>query len=316
MRPDVDRRIAARASLQHGIIDERELRRVGMTRSGLRWRVEHGRLHPIAGCPGVWSVGRTALAPVAETLAAVRACGPGAVAAGEHAEWLWDLRPPWLDDPAGPVAVIVPRSCGRAPEAARILRRDLVTAERSRRHGVPVATVTRLVFDACGARDLWAVERLLDRALIERRTSIRALEAQLARSTGRRGAAALRRLLEADRRYSGLTRSELEEAFLALLRRAGVGLPKVNRWEGRDLVDALFADVRVAVELDGTRWHRTKRRQEDDRAKEMRLRARGFLVLRYTARQIFDEPEAVVADLVRVLNDRFHAGNGARAQAA
>lgn len=33
----------------------------------------------------------------------------------------------------------------------------------------------------------------------------------------------------------------------------------------------------------------------------MRLRARGLTILRYTARQIFEEPEAVVADLVRTL---------------
>ncbi len=300
----VDLRVAAAATANHGLVDRHALRTLGVTRAMRETRLARGLLHPVPGCPGVFAVGHAALTPEGLVAAAVLACGPGAVATGEHAAWLWDLRPPWLPEPSGRVAVTVPRSCGRTPPAAALVRRDLPRRETSRRRGIAVVSVERLVVDAGATRELWAVERLLDRALVERRTSIPRLEAQLARAAGQRGAGALRVLLAADRRYAGLTRSELEEAFLALLRRAGLALPEVNARLGRDVVDALFAAARLVVELDGTAWHRTRRRQEDDRRKELRLRGRGLLVVRYTARQVLEEPEAVVADLVRTLAER------------
>ncbi|MBA2349350.1 MAG: DUF559 domain-containing protein [Solirubrobacterales bacterium] len=304
MRPDVDEAIAALAARQHGLIERRQLAALQLGREARRTRERRRQLHLVPGCPGVFAVGHPTLGEEATVLSAVLACGPRAYAAGEHGEWLWNLRPPWLPFPSLPVSVTVPRACGRTPPAARLLRRDLPAPEWQTRRGIPVVSVERLIADAGADRELWAVERLLDRALVERLTSVPSLERQLERAKGQRGILALRQLLAAERRYAGLTRSELEEAFLLLLRRAGVELPKVNERVGTDLVDALFAAARVVVELDGTWWHRTHRRQEQDRRKELRLRQRGLLVLRYTARQIFEEPEAVVTDLVRVLTER------------
>lgn len=300
----VDPRIAAAATRNHGLVDRHQLRALGVTLDMRNTRLARGLLHPVPGCPGVFAVGHTALGDDASIAAAVLACGPGSAATGDHAEWLWDLWPPWRSTPTGRVLMVVPRACGRRPPAARLIRRDLPPGETSRRRGIPVVSVERLIVDAGEGRAFWVVERLLDRALVERRTSIPRLEAQLVAAAGQRGVGALRRLLEADHRYAGLTRSELEEAFLALLGRAGVPLPEVNARLGRDVADALFARARLVVELDGTRWHRTRRRQEDDRRKELRLRGRGMLVLRYTARQVLEEPEAVVADLVRTLAER------------
>ncbi len=302
--PDADHAIAARAAEQHGVVTRAQLRTLGVDRHASGRRVRTGSLHPVAGCPGVYAVGHPALTAEGVLHAAVLAAGWGAHVSGEHAEWLWDLRPPWLPAPEGLVALVVPRSCGREPPAARLRRRDLAVVETSRRRGIPVVSVERLLADAGERRDPWAVERLLDRALAERRTSIPRLEAQLARAQGQQGVGELRRLLAADRRHAGLTRSALEDAFLALLRRAGVPLPSTDHRLGPDRVDAFFARARLVVELDGTSWHRTRGRQEGDRRRELRLRARGLLVVRYTARQVLDEPEAVVADLVRLLAER------------
>lgn len=299
-----DLRVAALAAQQHGIVDLADLRACGVSREMRRTRLRRGALHVIEGCPGVFAVGHTALTQEALTLAAARACHRDAVVTGEYAEWLWDLRPPWAKPPSSPVCTIVPLSCKRSPEAATPRRRTLREQEWTLRRGIPVVTVERLLAEAGENDKPWDVERLLDRALIERRTSLPRLEAQLVRSRGCRGVRILRALVDADRRLSGLTRSQLEEAFLALLRRAEVELPELNHRLGRDLVDAVFESARVAVELDGTAWHRTRRRQEGDRRKEMRLRARGLLVVRYTARQVLEEPEKVVADLVRVLAGR------------
>lgn len=311
MRALVNRTISARAAEQHGIVDRAELGRMEVDARAIRRRVAGGLLHEIAGCPDVWAVGHAGLSHEGLVLAAVRACGPGTYATGEHGEWLWDLRPPWIPPPALPVSVVVARDCGRRPAATSRSRRDLPTEETQLRRGIPVVSVERLITDVGAVRDLWAVERLMDRALVERRTSIPSLEAHLGRARGQRGAAELRLLLAAERRCAGLTRSELEEAFLRLLRRAGVELPRVNVRLGTDLLDALFDMAGLVVELDGTTWHRSRARQDADRRKEMRLRARGLLVVRYTARQLLEEPESVIADLVAVLHERAGRGRAA-----
>lgn len=65
------------------------------------------------------------------------------------------------------------------------------------------------------------------------------------------------------------------------------------------LVDALWCEQRVVVELDGLAGHRTRAQLERD----LELRGAGYHVPRYTWRQLTEAPEAVVTDLLRHLTD-------------
>ena len=121
---------------------------------------------------------------------------------------------------------------------------------------------------------------------------------------GRRGAARLRRLIATAERFDSLTDSELEEAFVALARSAGLPTPALNQRIAGMRVDAVFRAQRVAVELDGYRWHRSRYRQESDRRREARLRQLGWAPVRYSASQVFDDPLVVVADLGSILATR------------
>lgn len=68
------------------------------------------------------------------------------------------------------------------------------------------------------------------------------------------GAGRLRALLRGQR-GPGLSQSEAEERFLALIREAGLPEPETNvRIHGYE-VDFLWRDQQVVVEIDGFRFH-------------------------------------------------------------
>ena len=97
-----------------------------------------------------------------------------------------------------------------------------------------------------------------------------------------------------------LTRSELEHRFLRLCRRHRIPAPEVNVRIGPFLVDFLWRDERLITETDGYRFHRGRVAFEADRARDVELKLLGYTVVRFTHRQVTDEP-AQVAQTLRVL---------------
>ncbi|HEX6618834.1 MAG TPA: DUF559 domain-containing protein [Solirubrobacteraceae bacterium] len=77
-------------------------------------------------------------------------------------------------------------------------------------------------------------------------------------------------------------------------------------------VDFFFPAQRLVVETDGWRDHGTRVAFERDRAKDAALVAAGYTVLRFTKRQIADDPDTV-ADRVRAGCCRAFASAPARA---
>lgn len=71
----------------------------------------------------------------------------------------------------------------------------------------------------------------------------------------------------------------------------------VGGYEG----DAIWPRERVVVELDSWRSHGRRVRFETDRARDRRLLAAGWRVLRVTWRQLECEGPAIAADLAAVL---------------
>ena len=107
-----------------------------------------------------------------------------------------------------------------------------------------------------------------------------------------------------DDRYPEFTRSEGERRLKALCKAAGLPLPQMNArvagWE----VDAFWPAQRVVVEVDGYKYHRTRRRFESDRRKDAALQAAGYRVVRITWRRLTQEPLAVSAQLGALLSLR------------
>jgi very-short-patch-repair endonuclease len=106
-------------------------------------------------------------------------------------------------------------------------------------------------------------------------------------------------------RFNGVesdrTRSDLETLFLALCAQYGLPAPEVNVKLGHWEVDFLWRARRLVVETDTWTYHRGSVAFEDDHARDLDLRAAGYAVLRFTDRQLEEEPGRVVADVARAL---------------
>ena len=126
------------------------------------------------------------------------------------------------------------------------------------------------------------------------------LQEAIARYPRRPGVGRLRALLTAER-GPAVTRSEAERLLRRLVERAELPWPRFNVWLHGHLVDALWPEARLVLEVDGFGVHGGRRAFESDRRRDQRLAAEGFVVVRVTVRQLRDEPIAVAARLAQAL---------------
>jgi len=100
------------------------------------------------------------------------------------------------------------------------------------------------------------------------------------------------------------TRSDLEALFLRRCRAYGLPEPEINVRIGSVLVDFLWRDHRLVAETDGYRYHRGRAAFEEDRGRDLKLRAMGYDVIRFSERQVADEPMELAAVLDAALGVR------------
>ena len=140
--------------------------------------------------------------------------------------------------------------------------------------------------------------RACHEAGVRHHTTPKQVEAVLARRPTTPGAAKLRKVLRGD---VNVTLSTLERAFLALLRRQRLPLPKTNQEAGRRRVDCRWVHQRPTVELDGYRYHHSRHAREQDRHREPKAHARGHDFRRYTYRDVLENPAFMLAEFTAPL---------------
>jgi very-short-patch-repair endonuclease len=179
----------------------------------------------------------------------------------------------------------------RGTAGVRVYRtRRLDRLDTRRRDGVPVTAPARTLLDIAALLPERDLARAVEEAQVLRLVEPRALMTQLGR--GRRGAASLRAALQAQFEPS-LTRSEAEILLLELIRGTGLPAPETNvRVLGHE-VDFLWRAAKLVVEVDGFAYHSTREAFERDRRRDARLQSAGFRVVRFTYRQIVEEPAFV-----------------------
>ena len=294
--PGLDRAVAALAARQHGVVARGQLRELGLRDAAISERALSGRLHRVHH--GVYAVGHPVLAIRGVWMAPVLASGPGAVLSHAAAGALWELRP----SAATRVDVTVRRSGRRERPGLRAHRpRELPTSETTTHQGIPVTTPARTILDLAATLRRRPLERILDSAENARLTDVAALDALARAHPGNRGASKLRAALHDHVPGTTLTKSALEERFLALCRAHGLPEPRVYHYvEGKER-DFVFTAERLVIEPDSGRHHRSREAFENDRRRDAVLLRAGSRTLRVTHRQLASEPREVAATLRAVL---------------
>jgi very-short-patch-repair endonuclease len=215
-------------------------------------------------------------------MAAVLACGEAAVLSHRSAAALWEIGPRTDRHGAGgTVDVSVPGRSGRAARrGVRVHRPErLPSSDCTLRRGIPVTSPTRTLDD---------LRPVLSE--VEFANMIREAE--------------FRRLPIGDQVRCDGARSELEAKMLSLCRRHRLPKPAVNATVDRYVVDFLWDEQSLVIEVDGWDSHRTRSAFEEDRARDATLKLLGYEVLRFTWRKITRDAEGVAQTIRTLLRRR------------
>lgn len=283
---------------QYGVVSRRRLLDLGLTRSMVETRLRRGAL--VALHPGVYAVGHRQLRREGHWLAAVLWAGTGAALSHREAAAHHGLR---ASDRSRIDITTVKRMKSIAGvdvhHSAVLDAQDVAIVER-----IPVTTVERTLVDLATMLPSEQLSKALREAEHLRVVDVGSIEDALRRTRTRngRGHATLRAVLE-DHRRGGtqLTRSVLEDRFLALCKRQGLPRPRMNAHvEGME-VDALWPAHRLAIELDGWARHKDRHAFQHDRDKANALTQAGYRVLRFTHDDVVRRPGEIAARVAAFL---------------
>ena len=302
--PRLDEAIARLAIAQHAVFELEQLTDLGLARSTVRSRLACGRLHRIYF--RVYSlVPKSLLSREGHWMAAVLACGPGAVLSHRTAAALHGLRPTRRSR----IEVTVPGESSRRHAGIQVHRSTTLTeADTTVVNGIPCTSVARTLFDVAELVNRRALERAFDQAEILELFDLKAIQDQLARNPTRPAARRVCALLEEHYIGSTPTQSELEEAFFALCRSTGAPDPEVNEWiDLHDGEPPIWADFvwrrqRVIVETDGERFHGTQQARQRDPHRDQRATVAGWRPIRTTWRQVMHRPHELRPIVAKLVN--------------
>ena len=278
-----------------------------MTRRMVEVRVRSGFLHPMYR--GVFAVGHRPTSDEAWWLAAVLACGDGALLSHRSAAALWGIR----GSAAAAIDVTAPTRRGYAQRGINLHRAATIApVDHDVCRGVPVTSLPRTIIDLATVIPLDALEYAIHRAEAQRKLTPAHLHEILARLPGKKGTAAVRAIVERPHHsLDARTRSPWERRFLAICRTHRIPEPRVNEWIALDIasggleVDFFWPRQGVVVEVDEDASHHTLRAQRNDPERDRALRAAGWRVIR-VAEKDFSQPSLIAERVLTALEPAQH----------
>ena len=227
-------------------------------------------------------------------MAAVLACGSGAVLSHRSAAVLWRIR----EREGAQVDVTIPRHRKGPRGVAAHRTRRLDPSEITALDGIPTTTLPRTIADLADLSSQPELSRAIHQGEITHSLADRALQHATTKAHGRRGSGRLKRAAMSERDRS---RSELERRFLKLCADHGIPKPEVNVHVAGKERDFVWREQRLVVEVDSWKYHCTRHAFGEDRRRDQTLILAGFQPLRVTDQQIADDAETVAATVLAAL---------------
>ncbi len=289
--------ILPKAAIQGGVVRRDQLLELGVSARQIDRRLANGTWIPVI--EGVYRI--LHLTSWRDRIAAAAAGLPNAVASHQSASRLLSF--PMAQ--AGAVIVSVHTRTTHIWPGATVRRcadfspSDITSVDR-----IPTTSPVRTLFDLAGVLPERAFVDLADTLASTGVITIPRLSRMAERlcRRGKTGSAAVRRYLE--ERGDGAAASPLETRAVALLRAAGLS-PAVEYpipWSPNERFDIAFPEERVAIELDSVQWHATPDRFQADRRRDREALLHDWKVLRFTWRDVEDQPSGMVAIVIRMLS--------------
>jgi very-short-patch-repair endonuclease len=285
------------ARAQNGAISGDQIRAAGLTRGAIRGRVRRGRL--VRAFHDVYVIGDPELMPLSLPSAVLLSLGDDAFLSHRSAAAIWGLAEA---DPHTIDATVVRRN--PSPRQGIRLHRvkHLDPADTATRSNLRLTSLARTTIDFAAQATSSELHHAFAEARAKHRLRDPALQAALDRLPANHpGAAIVRSMLASGASYD---RSEAERIMRALCTQAQLPQPLVNRMLHGFLIDFLWPDANLIIEVDGYGTHGTRQAFENDRRRDQVHVANGYVVIRITWEQLNNEPLAVIARVAQALARR------------
>jgi hypothetical protein len=289
------RKVGELATQQHGVVARRQLLGLGFSSRQIEARLESGWLLPLRR--DVYAVGHLRASRRGRWMAAVLACGPGAVLSHESAACLWGLQG---DRPLVDVNANSGRQGQLRREGVRLHRCKLRREECTNEAGFRVTSVARTLFDLAEVVDYERLKNAAQEADRLKLLRLRELERVIERGRGRRALRPIRRLLT-ELRAPATTRSPLEDRFQAFREEHGLPPPATNVHVLGHEVDALWPGAKLVVELDSWEFHSHRAAFQRDRTLDSERLVAGYRTVRVTHDRLDHKAAALAAELKSLL---------------
>ena len=292
------RALAGLADRQHGVVGRQQLLGLGIQPITVHRWLRSGRLHRLHR--EAFAVGHGRVNQRGRWLAAVLACGDGALLSHRSAAALWGL----LRQKRGAtdVTAVSGRQFRPGRDGIRLHRCRLHEGVATERTEIPVTTVARTLFDLAEAVDHRTLRRAWEEADRLCLLQLQAVERVCEQGYGRRALRPIRLLLT-EARTPTYTRSPLEDRFAEFCREhlGDLPAPLTNVTILDHEVDAYWPDHRLVIEMDSWEFHSHRAAFEQDRARDAAMQAAGYRVIRLTHRQLETETLRIATQLHTLL---------------
>ena len=284
------------AQRQYWVVARWQLLELGLGADAIDHRLGSGRLFRLHR--GVYAYGRPDIPQRGRWLAAVLACGEGALLGYTSAGALRGIA-----GVGGRVTEVTStrRPARSDPLIAHHTTRSLDTEDRDIVDGVPVTSLPRTLVDLATILSTHGLRDAFEEADRLNLLQLDSLRAACSRARGRRGIGTLRALIQ-EASVPDPTKGAFEMRFRHFCRDHALPAPKVNAQALSYTVDVLWREQRLIVELDSWEHHGKQRTAfESDRDRDAKLMVAGYRVLRLTWRRLGREPSVVAAELRALL---------------